>query len=85
MNLRYTHEELEKLILSLVGDIEPVGETNFDNNALENLRTICLLTSSLLDKINDVRRYQNNYQFSMKTAGECAERFMYEIKEDFAL
>jgi len=69
------HEVVEKL----VGEINPVGETNTDNKRFENLKVMTELANELLMDITDVGfRYRNNQQFSMKRASNFAKNFLTE-------
>ncbi|GAI86093.1 unnamed protein product, partial [marine sediment metagenome] len=41
-------EILYTVVKKLIGNINPVGETNTDNERFENLKIICELTNKLL-------------------------------------
>jgi len=69
-----THVEI---IQKLVGEINPIGETNTDNERFENLKTMCDLIESLISEI-DAMAYKNNnaYEYSRKRASDYVKTFM---------
>jgi len=68
-----------EVVKKLVGEINPVGETNADNKRFENLKVMTELVDELLMDINDIGfRYRNNCQFSMKRASNFAKKFLAE-------
>jgi hypothetical protein len=69
-----THLEI---VNKLIGPIEPVGETTADDTRYENLKAKCELAESLIMEIQFVANANKNRQeYSMKRAGEYAERFL---------
>lgn len=69
--------ELNEIIEKLIGSIEPIGDTNADNERFENLKVMCELTNSLVRKIDDVSyRHKNSHEFSVKRAVEYADNFL---------
>ena len=68
-----TYEVVKKLI----GDIEPIGDSDYDRIAFENLKQITDLTESLLKDIGDVARdNKNRHESSMKSSGNFAHTFL---------
>lgn len=69
-----THLEIVK---KLVGNIQPVGETNADKEGLENLKIMCNLVNDLVCEIDKVY-YENKdrKEFSIKTMADYADHFM---------
>jgi len=71
--------ELIDVVKKLIGPVEPVGDSNVDDKRLENLKQLTSLTVDLVDLIRDVSLYKNNYQHSMKIAGEHANECLKDI------
>jgi len=73
------------VINKLIGNINPVGETNTDNERFENLKAMCELVNNLIVDIDDMAyRNKDAYEFSKKRASEYAKKFLTEtigIKE----
>jgi len=71
-----------EVINKLVGEINPIGETNIDNQRYDNLIMLCTITNELLHKIFDVSiENKDRSEFSMKRAGRYAETFLNSLKE----
>ena len=70
------------IVCKLVGAIDPIGETQTDDRRFENLKTMADLVDKLLF---DITRVANNkharIEYSMKRAGEFADKFLNETKE----
>lgn len=76
-----THTEI---IIKLIGRIDPVGETNMDNERIDNLRELVDVVNNLLLKINDVAMaHHDSHQFSCKRSGQFAKGFLTQICKDF--
>ena len=72
--------DIYEVTKKLIGEIDPIGETNTDNERFENLKSTTELVEKLLADIDDVKhRYSNNYQYSMKRASEFASKFQYKM------
>ncbi len=73
-----THEEMthEEIVMKLVGEIQPVGETTIDDERFDNLQTMCGLVSDLLGEIHRVSANKERYEFSIKRAGKYAHDFL---------
>lgn len=66
-----------KVITKLIGPIEPVGETELDNERFENLKAQCKVVEDLIMRIQFVANTnKGKHEFSMKRAGEYADRFL---------
>jgi hypothetical protein len=65
------------VVKKLVGAINPVGETNTDNERFENLKEMTHLVEMLIIDIDRVAtNNQNRHEFSLKRAGDFASKFM---------
>jgi hypothetical protein len=68
--------DLEDIVLSLTGPIDPVGETNADNARFENLKVLCDLVERLLVAIDYVNTgNRKSHEYSRQRAGEYADKF----------
>ena len=71
--------EIYEIVTKLVGKINPVGETDTDNERFENLKIICELVEKLVVDIDTVGYSNKNaYEFSKKRAAEYSEKFIIE-------
>lgn len=67
------------IVKKLIGKIEPIGETNTDNERFENLEAMTILVKELLTDIDSVAFKRKSSQFSIKRAGEFAGNFLDDI------
>lgn len=74
-------EKVEKSIKRLLGLITPQGETNTDEVRYLNLVDTINVVDELLDDIIVVASYKFNNEYSMKKAGEKADKFITHLKE----
>lgn len=69
--------ELHEIVMKLVGSVNPVGETNLDNQRFENLKVLQDLIDKLVSKIDNVAcRNKNSHEFSRKRAADSAAEFL---------
>jgi len=69
--------EIKDVVLKLIGQVKPIGESNEDDFRFENLKNLCELTEQLVCVINEIAyRYRDSYQYSIKRAGEYAFKFI---------
>lgn len=77
--------DVYEVVRKLIGPIDPVGETREDERRFENLKKMCELMDQIHTDIDDVVTYnKNRVEYSMKKAGEFADKFLTEtigIKE----
>lgn len=76
-------EALIEIIDRLIGDYEPIGETNHDDNSNNNLDLLCDLVYHYLKKIYFLMPNKNRVEYSIKTSGEIAENMFNILFEDF--
>lgn len=71
--------DIYEIVTKLVGKINPVGETDTDNERFENLKIMCELVEKLVVDIDTVGYSNKNaYEFSKKRASEYSEKFITE-------
>ena len=75
---RLNSSEITKLLDALIGRVEPIGETNFDEKAFENLQTLIDVTNWCLEWVANARDYINRAENSMHKVGFTAQCAMQE-------
>jgi hypothetical protein len=73
--------EIYDVVKKLLGEIEPVGETNTDEKRFENLAATTHLVDKLIFDISQVSHCASRQEYSMSRAGKHAEQFLNDIKE----
>jgi len=68
--------ELKDVVRKLIGKINPVGETNADDQRFENLKAHCELVNDLIIDLWYVSREKDRNEYSMSRAGKYAEEFL---------
>jgi len=71
--------EIHDAVKKLVGEIDPVGETNEDNRRYENLKVMADLVDKLLTDIDYVAQQGGSYMSSVSRAGKYASDFYTRI------
>jgi hypothetical protein len=66
-----------KIVTKLIGPIDPVGETNADEERFESLKSQCKLVEELIMRIQYVANSNKcRHEHSMKRAGDYADLFL---------
>lgn len=73
--------DIDGIVYTLIGPITPVGETNADDARFKSLKEFAELAYSLIFDLVEVSQYANNYEYSMKRAGEHAKETLEQIRE----
>lgn len=74
---------LEDVVMKLVGEVMPVGDSAIDWKREENLDTMIQLTTALLDKINKVGELKDSPYASIARAGHKASSFLIDVGEQY--
>lgn len=69
---------IHEVVKKLIGSINPIGETNTDNERFGNLQTMTELVTLLVTDIDDVAMLSNKHEYSVKRAGEFATKYLAE-------
>lgn len=69
-------EQLTDTIMRLIGEVEPVGDTNVDAIRLMNMHRLQKLIEALIFEVQHVCIYSNNKEYSMKSIGEDAVNWL---------
>ena len=68
--------ELVDIVRRIVGPVRPIGEANSDEERFENLKQLTELVDYLIGDIDHVAGNKHRAEYSMKRAGEFADRFL---------
>ncbi len=71
--------DFHEIVKKLIGEIDPVGETNTDNARFENLKAMTELVDELLSDIYRVAQGNNRHEYSINRAGQFAASFLDEM------
>lgn len=66
---------------TLIGKIEPIGETNEDERRLDNLRVAIAVADTLVSDIRTVAEYKGNPAYSLDKAGKMAHDFICTLED----
>ena len=70
--LRFSNTQLANILMTLIGEVEPIGETNTDNDRYQNLIQLEGVIEHLLEEIEKVAKYSDRVEYSMSKAGKQA-------------
>lgn len=73
--------ELYDVVLKLIGDITPYGDSNIDSKRINNLKEQCSLSSVLIEDLINVAQFKERPEHSIKIMGELAHDTLIGIKE----
>lgn len=73
-------QQIIEVIDKLIGGIEPIGETNYDNKAKENLNTMVEVVGHYIDEICEVAQ-MNSYCASIQDCREIARDFVKGLED----
>lgn len=66
----------------MLGEIEPVGETNEDNKRYENLPKYDLVTRDYIGALYRASTYKDSVRASEKKIGELAYKYLQYLKQE---
>lgn len=72
-------KNLYEVVKKIIGPVNPIGETREDEARFLNLKLETELVNALLTDIDHVIPYKTREEYSMKKAGEFADKFFTEI------
>ena len=70
--------DLGEIVDRIIGEINPIGETNTDDARYENLEAYIDVCEHMIRKIYTVSQNANRQEFSIKRAGKCAKEYLAE-------
>lgn len=69
------------LVKKIIGKINPIGESNIDEQRFENLKEMCHLAEMILMDIDDLRaEFDGDRRASVKKCTDYAIKFLMSIK-----
>lgn len=81
MRTRFSDRQIADLVMGIVGEVEPVGETTADNKRFDNLLQLQNVVDILLDEIYFCCGYYDKAEYSMKRSAETAIGWMEEKRD----
>jgi hypothetical protein len=73
--------DYHKIVKQLIGKINPVGETNTDNDRFKNLEELTSLVENLITDIDDMAfNNKDAHEFSIRRSVEHATKFLNRIR-----
>lgn len=73
--------EIYTIIKRIIGNIEPYGDTNIDEERTNNLNTHINISYNLIKDLVEVAKFRNRSEYSIKSMGNLAYNELLEIKE----
>lgn len=67
------------VVIKLIGPINPIGKSTEDDRRYENLKVMTELVDKLIGDIDRVIPCKNRVEYSMKRAGEFADKFFDQL------
>lgn len=71
------------IVMKLVGAIHPVGESNYDAQAHENLKEMICLVDDLILELHRVAKNETRHEASMLLCGQEARKYLNTIALEF--
>ena len=68
-----------EVVMKLIGEIRPIGESNADRDRFDNLMKLTKLVDKLVYEIDNIIIYKTRPEYSMKKAGVFADNFLIEL------
>jgi len=70
-----------EVVRELLGSINPIGETNTDNERYKNLEATLALIDDLVSDVSLITEYSNRPEYSMSRSGKRAKTYLYGLHE----
>ncbi len=73
--------DITEVVKKLIGNINPIGESNTDGKRLQNLEAMCIVCDNLTSEINEmVQRNKHSKEHSIKEAVRMGSKFLEDLK-----
>ena len=79
--IKLSEEQIADIVMSIIGEIEPVGESHVDDQRFNNLLMLQQTIDVLLDDIMYCLPYLNRVEYSMKRSAKQALEWMKEKRD----
>ncbi len=73
---------IHEVVRKLIGPIEPAGDSSCDGKRFENLKAMTKLVGLLIGDIGWVGRSSISHEYSVKRAGEFANKYLTDLKSE---
>ena len=73
--------DIYEIVKKLIGEINPIGDSNVDRARLENLKVTTGLVDKLVFDIDSIVPNKDRVERSMEQAGEFADKFLTDLRE----
>ena len=73
-------ETVIEVARNMIGCVEAIGETHYDDKAYENLDVMIDVCNALLDDIYEASKAKDRVEYSMKKIGIHAYGFLEDLK-----
>ena len=80
---KLSEKQIADLVMTLVGEVKPVGSTHVDDQRFQNLHTLQDVVDILLDEIYFVTADLDQCEYSRRRSAENACNWMQEKKKWF--
>lgn len=84
---RFSSEQIADIVMELIGEIEPVGDSAIDDKRFNNLLAVENVMDILFDEIRWASETRNRYEYSMQKIGKNAKDYLLAkynwLKEQF--
>jgi hypothetical protein len=69
-----------EIIKKIIGQIQPCGDSNIDEERVNNLADHIKITKNLINDLIEVSQFKDKPEYSMKKIGDTAYKSLVEIK-----
>lgn len=83
MNEKLTKDEIYKVLTKLIGEIEPVADSNIDEDRFENVKVFLAVFDEMHTQIDYIAyKHKNSLYASTKKIGEACAKYLGKLGED---
>lgn len=79
--IKLSDKQIADIVMSIIGEIEPVGESHIDDQRFSNLLKLQMTMDILLDEIMYCLPYLDRVEYSVKRSAEQALEWMKEKRD----
>ena len=79
----FLSDEVADIVMKLIGEIEPVGETHTDDARFDHLILLLDTLDVLIDEVRFILPNIDRHEYSMNRAGQCANKWIKDKHELF--
>ena len=79
------YQTINEVVLKLVGDIDPIGESSHDEKTIKNMETFIDVVDSLMGEIRRRMSYRYSPMGSVKEVGDMANEYFNALSESLIM